>query len=58
MDRNKKLAVAMAAVSAYIQAEEEAALELSTRDNRPPAWCQYGRQAQAEKSNLLKFSAR
>jgi len=57
MDRTKKLAVAMAAVSAYIKAEEEEALLASTRDSRSPSWSMSGRLTQAQQSNMIQSIA-
>jgi len=59
MDRTKKLAVAMAAVSAYIKAEEEEeeAMIASTRDSRSPAWSMSGRLTQTQQSNMIQTIA-
>lgn len=57
MDRTKKMAVAMAAVSAYIKAEEEEAMIASTRDSRSPAWSMSGRLTQTQQSNMIQTIA-
>lgn len=57
MDKTKKMAVAMAAVSAYIKAEEEEALTVSTRDSRSPAWSMSGRLTQTQQSNMIQTIA-
>jgi len=58
MDRAKKLAAAMAAVSAYIKAEEEQAVAAAALSRRAPTWSMFGRQAQAQQSNLMQSIVR
>jgi hypothetical protein len=57
MDRTKQMAVAMAAVSAYIKAEEEEAMTASTRDSRSPAWSMSGRLTQTQQRNMVQTIA-
>ena len=58
MDRAKKLAAAMAAVSAYIKAEEEQAAAEAVRSSRSPTWSMFGRQAQAQQCSLMQAIVR
>ncbi|WP_029914217.1 hypothetical protein [Pelobacter seleniigenes] len=52
MNSKQKLAAALAAVSAYLKAEEEqAALDLSHRNQ---AWSRSGRFVQAQQSNMMQ----
>lgn len=58
MDSKKQLAAALAAVSAYIRAEEDERTSDSGKDNRSPVWSRFGREVQAQQSHLMQTLVR
>ncbi|BCR03837.1 hypothetical protein DESUT3_09060 [Desulfuromonas versatilis] len=57
MDRKKKLAVAMAAVRACLEAEQQGTHPLHADRRRPAVWSMSGRLAQAQLSSLMQVKA-
>ncbi len=63
MDRDKKKAAAIAAVTAYIKSEEETCAAMgpmppaSRRVERSPVWGMGGRQSQMQIRNLMQLRA-
>jgi len=55
MDKQMKLALAMAAVSAYIQAEEEQLAQ--SQSNQTRAWSQAGRLVQIQQRRMVQDRA-
>lgn len=51
---NRKMAAALVAVNAYIEAEEQAAVA-RPRTPRSPAWAMAGRVAQAQLNGLVQI---
>ncbi len=58
MDTKKKMAAAMAAVTAYMRSQEEAAMAAATPKAVPsPVWGMSGRMAQMQLRNMMQMKA-
>lgn len=57
MDRKKKMVAAIAAVTAYIRAEEESVIIAPPPLPRSPVWGMTGRLAQAQQRSMMQAIA-
>ena len=57
MDTKKKMAAAMAAVTAYMRAQEEAAAPATPKVEPSPMWGMSGRMAQMQLRNMMQMKA-
>ena len=57
MDRKKKMVAAIAAVNAYIRADQESAFIAPTPQPRSPVWGMTGRLAQAQQRSMMQAIA-